>query len=53
MIVTDPTSGKHLVFLMIFAYAPTCNAFETLKSDFEDALAIAMNRGTAGDVIAI
>jgi hypothetical protein len=53
MIVTDPTSGKNFGFFFIFAYAPTSDAFDTLKSEFDDALTIAINHRTAGDVITI
>jgi len=34
----------------IFACAPTSDAFETLKSEFENALATAINRRIVGDV---
>ena len=53
MIVTDPTSGKHLGIVMISAHAPTSDAFETLKSEFEDALTTTINRCTDGNVIVI
>jgi len=50
MIVTDPTSGKHLGILMIFSYALTSDAFETRKSEFEDVLTTVINRRSDGDV---
>ncbi len=53
MIVTDPTSGKHLGIFMISAYAPTSDSSKTLKSEFEDALTTAINRRTARDFIVI
>jgi hypothetical protein len=38
---------------MIYAYALISDASETLKSEFEDALAATINRRTDGDVIVI
>ncbi len=38
---------------MTYAYAPTSDAFEALKSEFDDALATAINCRTDGDFIVI
>jgi hypothetical protein len=53
LLVIDPTSGKHLGIVYIFAYAPTSDASETLKSEFKDILANAINRRSIGDVFII
>ena len=53
LLVTDPTSGKHLGIFIISAYAPTADASDTLKSEFEDTLANAINRRSTGDVLVI
>jgi len=42
-----------LDFIIVYSYAPTADASETLKSEFEDILANAINRRSIGDVLAI
>ena len=40
----DPTTGTHLGIYMISAYAPTSNASEDTKLEFEDSLATLVTR---------
>ena len=53
LLVTDPTSGKQIGIFIISAYAPTADASETLKSEFEDIMANANNRHSIGYVLVI
>jgi hypothetical protein len=51
MRVIDPTTGKRLGIYMISAYAPTSDALENIKLEFEDSLANSISRRYFGDIL--
>ena len=53
LLVIYPTTGKHLGIYVVSAYAPTSNASQDNKLEFEDSLATSICRRHFEDIVII